>query len=118
MNVGRPIRVAVVCGCLMVAGLIVLACAQESSPVGPGGECFVASDCAAGLVCVPQRGGARQCTDDLSQVMGRPPPGPTDSGAGDGPTDGSDDGSPQEEGGNPDTGTPDTGGGGMDAAAD
>jgi hypothetical protein len=104
-----------VCGLLVAAGLIILACAQETSPVGPGEECFVASDCRPGLVCVPQRGGARQCSDDLSQVTGRPPSQPNgDSGD----NDASDDGPPVEDGPVQEAGDPDTGNGGNDAAVE
>jgi len=55
-----------------VAGLL-FACAQESSAVGPGGECFLASDCQPGLVCVPQPSGARVCSADLTGFEGNPP---------------------------------------------
>lgn len=58
------------------AGLvaIMMACSVETSRVGAGGECFLASDCEPGLVCVPQRNGARICSNDLTEVAGRPPP--------------------------------------------
>ncbi len=67
------------------AGLLAAsACTSKQSPVGPGGECFLATDCAPGLVCVEQRNQTRICTDDLSSVAGRPPPeaGPMDAGDG------------------------------------
>lgn len=60
---------------LVTAGLIAIAaCAQETSPVGPGEECFLASDCQPGLVCVPQPNGSRQCSADLTGFEGTPPP--------------------------------------------
>lgn len=61
-------------GVLAGAVGLLFACAQESSLVGPGGECFLASDCQAGLVCVPQPNGARQCSADLTGFQGNPPP--------------------------------------------
>jgi hypothetical protein len=59
------------------------ACSSKSNPVGPGGECFLAADCAPGLVCVEQPNKTRQCSDDLSRVAGRPPEegGAADDGA-------------------------------------
>lgn len=69
----RPIRAWVSAGVLAGAGGLLFACAQESSPVGPGGECFLASDCQAGLVCVPQPNGARACSSDLTGFEGNPP---------------------------------------------
>lgn len=58
---------------LAAVGGLLFACAQESSPVGPGGECFLASDCQPGLVCVPQPSGARLCSSDLTGFEGNPP---------------------------------------------
>ena len=89
--------------------MVVLACAQDSPLVGPGAECFLASDCQPGLVCVPQRNGGRVCSNDLSQVMGRPPPeaGMGDA-SGDASADAPGDGPVQETGGQ-DTGTGDSG---------
>ncbi len=65
-------------------------CTPDNPRVQKGGECFLATDCAPGLICVPLRSGARLCSDDVSQVSGRPPPeagvadagdaGPNDSG--------------------------------------
>ena len=56
------------------------ACSSKASLVGPGGECFLATDCAPGLVCVEQANKTRVCSDDLTRVAGRPPP---EGGAGD-----------------------------------
>jgi hypothetical protein len=94
---------------LVLAVVVPLACASDPSPVGAGGECFVASDCAPGLVCVPQRGGARACSNDLAQVVGRPPPEPGDEDAGgDAPEGGPDDAMPQDDGPVQDSNMPDT----------
>lgn len=38
-----------------------------------GARCDVATDCAAGLICVAQKSGDRACTDDVSTVTGKPP---------------------------------------------
>jgi hypothetical protein len=90
--------------------IILVACAPEPSPVGAGEECFVASDCAPGLVCVPQRGGSRLCSSDLTQVVGRAPPEAgaeevPDTGAADGPAEAT---VPDDTGTVPDTSVPDT----------
>lgn len=50
------------------------ACQERASLVDRGGECFLATDCQPGLVCVDQGNGIRTCTDDLSEVAGDPPP--------------------------------------------
>lgn len=102
---GRLARAAVVAAPLLLSVILPLACAQDPERVGAGGECFVASDCAPGLVCVPQRGGARACSSDLSQVVGRPP-AMGDAGNADAEADGPDEGSVPE--GGPDTSVPDT----------
>ena len=57
---------------LFPAGLA-LACSSSPALVAAGGDCFAASDCQPGLVCVPQKNGPRVCSSDLSQVTGRPP---------------------------------------------
>jgi hypothetical protein len=60
----------------IVAGTwgVLLACSKENAAIDKGGECFFASDCAPGLICVEQRDkGIRICTDDLSGVAGEPP---------------------------------------------
>ncbi len=59
---------------------IAAACASSASKVGAGAECFLASDCEDGLVCVPQPNGGRVCSNDISRVAGRPP---AEGGAGD-----------------------------------
>src|SRR5262245_20241554 len=57
------------------------ACAASSSRAGAGAECFLATDCEDGLVCVPQPNGGRVCSSDLSRVTGKPPPGQDEDGA-------------------------------------
>lgn len=107
---GNLARAAVVVVPLFLAVMVPLACASDPALVGAREECFVASDCEPGLVCVPQRGGARVCSNDLSQVVGRPPP---EGGAADAAeADGSEEGSTPVDGGQdtsvPDTSMPDT----------
>jgi hypothetical protein len=98
----------------LAIGSAFVACDTSSSAVGPGGECFLATDCAPGLVCLEQPNKTRICSDDLSRVAGRPPPeggneeegeGGMEGGRTDGPITPADSSS-----GNPqDTGTRDTG---------
>ena len=54
----------------VLASLVALsgACSSASSLVPAGGECFVVTDCAAGLVCLPRKDGTRVCGSDLSSV--------------------------------------------------
>ncbi|MBX3186950.1 MAG: hypothetical protein KF819_08045 [Labilithrix sp.] len=86
--------------CLGASGFF--ACAPDRVLVGPGGECFVATDCEPGLVCVPHRNGSRSCSADLSQVEGRPPPmGPQADAAA---QDADQDGEPPDDSGAQDTG--------------
>lgn len=102
----RRVQAAVVLVPLLLAVVVPLACSSETALSGPGEECFAATDCQAGLVCVPQRGGSRLCSNDLTQVVGRPPPeaGAEDvDGGGDGPTEGA-----VTDGPVPDTSVPDT----------
>lgn len=81
-----------------------LACTDKASLIGPGEECFAATDCQPGLVCVPQRSGARVCSNDLTQVEGRPPP---EAGADAGEAGEAGEGA-APDGQVPDTSTPDT----------
>lgn len=57
----------------MVFVSIVSACTAKTTSVGPGGECFLATDCAPGLICIERPDKTRICSDDLSRVTGRPP---------------------------------------------
>lgn len=79
----KRFRILVVAVPLAAAlGLAFSACDANTTRVGAGGECFLATDCEPGLVCVPQQNGSRICSSDLSRVAGRPPPeaGPRDAG--------------------------------------
>ncbi len=116
---------ALAAGLTATLSLLVLAsaCASTSSAVGPGGECFLATDCAPGLICIEQPNKTRICSDDLSRVAGRPPPegGAEEGDAGEG---GVPEGStndvvtPPPDTGTPDTNQPDTGAPSQDAGAD
>ncbi len=103
------------------------ACSTSATPGGAGAECFQATDCAQGLVCLPPscNGGKQICGSDLTCVQsmldagvessafetgpppeGAPPadsPPPTDTG-----TPPQDTGSPPMDTGSPpqDTGSP------------
>lgn len=50
------------------------ACTATATQVEEGGECFVATDCMPGLVCIEQANKTRICSDDLARVAGEPPP--------------------------------------------
>src|SRR5207253_1845432 len=94
----RPFRILVAATALAVAitGFVLIACDADTARVGAGAECFLATDCEDGLVCVPQQNGSRICSSDLTRVAGRPPPeaGPRDAGeAGDADEDANQDGS-------------------------
>lgn len=102
---------ALALGLAATLSVLVLASACDSpfEPVGPGGECFLATDCASGLICIEQADKTRVCSDDLSRVAGRPPP---EGGAEE--ADGGGEGGIAEGGTSdvvtppPDTGAPDT----------
>lgn len=70
----------------VLAGLSVLvlvdAC-SSSKLAGQGGECFVADDCAPGLVCIEQKDKSRICTNDLTLAAGTVPPDGAAPDAGD-----------------------------------
>lgn len=95
---------------LLVVVLVASACAPQSSRVGAGGECFLATDCAPGLICIEQADKTRLCSDDLSRVAGRPASdggAEADGAVGEGGT--SDDGAVADGASQPpDTGAPDT----------
>ena len=89
--------------------LLASACTSKVTAVGPGGECFLATDCAPGLICIEQADKTRICSDDLSRVAGRPPP----EGGADETDGGGEGGVPEGSVGDvvtppPDTGLPDT----------
>jgi hypothetical protein len=48
--------------------LLPVAC-SSNDPIGSGGQCFETTDCAAGLVCIPQKDGSRICSSDLSSIQ-------------------------------------------------
>jgi hypothetical protein len=95
------------------------ACSSTAPPVGSGGECFTATDCAAGLVCLPPtcNGGKQLCSADVTCVQTTIDAGGVDAGMrpeamppGDAPmgeTNG--DGPPPPDTGPADMGTPDMG---------
>jgi len=117
----RLFATAIVLGPLGVLALQGAGCDPNVTRVGAGGECFVATDCEPGLVCVPQRNGARMCSADLSQVVGRPPAMDSGGGGEAGEADASEDGqSPPADSGPGDANVVDTGAdaGIADAAAD
>jgi hypothetical protein len=99
--------------CLGVGALASASCSSGGGLVGPGGECFLATDCAPGLVCVEQPNKTRVCSDDLRRVAGRTPPeGGADEDGGpeaDATSDASDQPPPTEDAGVRDSGVPDTG---------
>ena len=73
--------------------MLAVGCGTKAKLVAQGGECFQATDCADGLVCIPQKDGRRICDNDLSGIQvteDAAPPPPRDGGrdgASDGPTD-------------------------------
>lgn len=87
---------------VFVALALVAACGPPKDRVGPGGECFLATDCAPGLVCVEQENRSRVCSDDITRVAGRTAP----DGARQEEADGSDDGATPEGGPAPPPPTP------------
>jgi len=96
-------RLGLVVALMAVPALLAIACGADTKALQAGEACFAATDCAPGLVCVPQRGGASVCSNDLTQVTGKPPAEAGAAEAGDAQTDG-----PRVDGEVPDTGT-DTG---------
>lgn len=64
-----PFLAAFAAAALLGAG----ACADREASLGAGSRCFLASECAPGLVCVPQEDGTRVCSSDLRGVQGEPP---------------------------------------------
>jgi hypothetical protein len=106
------VRLLLPCAALLLAA----ACASKAKLVAQGGECLQATDCADGLVCVPQKDGSRICDNDLSGVQktedASPPPA-KDGGPKDGATDGAVTDAPP-----PPADAPDDTGGGTDSATD
>jgi hypothetical protein len=101
-------------GALLLAAALTDACGSKASLVGEGAECFLATDCLPGLVCVEQSNKARVCSADLERVAGEPPsPGDGDDGGAADAAEGgaiAPDGAPDaREGPPPDAGPRDTG---------
>ena len=55
-----------------VLGVAAAGCSSKASLVGAGGSCEQATDCAAGLICEPQKSGGSICSSDLSGVQQLP----------------------------------------------
>jgi hypothetical protein len=53
---------------IAVAGAVA-ACSSSAKLAGQGGQCFAATDCEDGLVCVPQPDGRSACTNDVSGIV-------------------------------------------------
>ena len=49
-----------------------MACDPTVSRVERGGECFVATDCEPGLVCVEGEDKLRTCSDQIERIAGEP----------------------------------------------
>jgi hypothetical protein len=52
---------------LLAVGLV--ACSDAAALQGPGGRCFLVSDCKPGFVCVTQADNSRRCSGDLSGIV-------------------------------------------------
>jgi hypothetical protein len=109
-------RTALLAGAVVLA--VAAACSTQAQLAGSGAQCFAATDCQEGLVCIPQKGGTSICSNDLSMIQtvedaaaGDAAPMPTGDGAtGDDGAAMPDSGTTTDSG-SPDTGsTPDTGG--------
>jgi hypothetical protein len=131
---GGPWGVGVAVGVVLSALAAALGCTGTNA-VGPGGDCFLATDCDDGLACVPQADGRRVCSADFSGIvstndggaMDEEPALEQDSGGNEASADvtrdqtAPDTGNPdtgESDTGGPDTGEPDTGGGDEDAGDD
>jgi hypothetical protein len=94
------------------AATVITACGTKAKLVAQGGDCLQVTDCADGLVCVPQDNGKRICSNDLSSVQttedAQAPPA-KDAGTKDGTTDApapQDTGAPPQDSGQADTAVP------------
>ncbi len=105
----RVHRALVIATPLALTLAVIAACNTSTGLQPKGAECFLASDCQPGLVCV-EVNKQRVCTDDISGVAGRPPPeGGAPMEAGEGGEAGESDGPIVEPDANPnDTSIPDT----------
>ena len=77
---------------------VVLACGSAPRAVSEGGDCTQATDCAAGLVCVPRKDKTSVCSGDLSGVQKTEPPPVVDAGRADAGDAGGDAGKPRDSG--------------------
>ncbi len=70
-----------------------MACSTPPKLVPQGGECFQATDCADGLVCLPEKAGHSTCDSDVGRIQKTEDAAPPRSDAGrDGGGDGGDGG--------------------------
>jgi hypothetical protein len=92
---------------LGIAALWLVACSSKAKLVPQGGDCLQATDCADGLVCVPQTDGRRICDNDLTGVQTTEDASTPAVDAG--RRDGSAEGGKTDSGPPPDADTPDTG---------
>ncbi len=103
-------RTALLAGAVVLA--VAAACSSQAQLAGAGAQCFAATDCQEGLVCIPQKGGTSICSNNLSQIQTVEDAAAGDSGAmptGDGAT--GDDGATAHDTGTmmgADSGTPDS----------
>ena len=120
----RSSWLSLACVLSLGAGSFLLgACSTHGKTVPLGGECFQATDCGDGVVCVPQADGKRICSTDISGIVsvedaGGPPPADAgDAGSSDaGPDAARTDAAPKDAA-PPDSEPPDTGAS-TDAALD
>ena len=99
-------------GAAASAAIAIVACSASPKLAGMGETCLQATDCADGLVCIPQKGGSRVCSNDLSSIQtteeagggGDDATGDDGTAAGDGPTEAA----PPSDGPEPPDGAPDT----------
>jgi hypothetical protein len=90
---------------------LLVACSSKAKLVPQGGDCLQATDCADGLVCIPQPDGRRLCDNDLSGVqMIEDAAGPAvpDASRRDGSAEAGQDSGPTADADPGDTGTSDT----------
>jgi hypothetical protein len=90
------------------------ACGQAAAPVGAGGTCTLAPDCAEGYACITQPDGSRQCSNDFSSIQSTEDASlDVTTAVGNEAAPGDDAAAPPDEGGTP---PPDTGTGPADTA--
>jgi hypothetical protein len=73
-------------GAVVVA--LIAACSTHAKLAGQGEQCFQATDCEDGLVCVPAPDGRSACTNDVSSIVHmQEAGGPAEAAPRDGATD-------------------------------